>query len=104
MRERRLREGKEWKNEKSIAVAPPSTLFQKKKETKEKSFSLLLFLRFFSLCPTPSMSFLAQALGSRPSTGDIEFWHGAERSGWLMKQGEVVCLRGQSMLSLSFDA
>lgn len=52
------------------------------------------------------MSFLAQALGSRPSTGDIEFWHGAERSGWLMKQGEwkvFFCERAIDA-SKSFDA
>ena len=82
----------------------------KKKKTHcstSSSLSLLLLrLLFFTLLsrssPTPTMSFLAQALGSRPSTGDIEFWHGAERSGWLMKQGEKYMLRGQSIDALSF--
>ena len=24
------------------------------------------------------------------SFGDVEYWHGAERAGWLMKQGKVA--------------
>jgi len=63
---------------------------------KRKGERVLLALLALLLIPSrrKTMSFLAQALGSRPSTGDIEFWHGAERSGWLMKQGENDCLRG----------
>ena len=26
--------------------------------------------------------------------GDVEYWHGAERAGWLMKQGKPLLLRG----------
>jgi len=65
-------------------------------EKKRKGERVLLALLALLLIPSrrKTMSFLAQALGSRPSTGDIEFWHGAERSGWLMKQGENDCLRG----------
>ena len=28
--------------------------------------------------------------GKSTLTGDVEFWHGAERTGWLMKQGETL--------------
>ncbi|CAK0784358.1 Fatty acid synthase subunit beta [Coccomyxa viridis] len=28
--------------------------------------------------------------GKSSLTGDVEFWHGAERTGWLMKQGEYI--------------
>ena len=77
-----------------------------RKNGKKKKSIARPHLHFFTLLsrssPTPTMSFLAQALGSRPSTGDIEFWHGAERSGWLMKQGEKYMLRGQSIDALSF--
>lgn len=27
--------------------------------------------------------------GKSTFTGDVEFWHGAERTGWLMKQGNL---------------
>ena len=38
--------------------------------------------------------------------GDVEFWHGAERSGWLEKQGEgetfvMCCERARDERSLS---
>jgi len=28
--------------------------------------------------------------GKKPDAGDVEFWHGPERAGWLMKQGEYI--------------
>ena len=28
--------------------------------------------------------------GDDPALGGVEFWHGAERSGWLTKQGEYI--------------
>ena len=28
----------------------------------------------------------------KAQVGDVEFWHGQERAGWLMKQGEQGCL------------
>jgi hypothetical protein len=28
--------------------------------------------------------------GQKRDFGNVEFWHGAERSGWLMKQGEYI--------------
>ena len=34
------------------------------------------------------MDALLASFSTRPDTGGVEFWHGAERSGWLMKQGE----------------
>lgn len=33
---------------------------------------------------------LNQLFGGTKNVGDIEFWHGAERAGWLMKQGKAV--------------
>lgn len=27
---------------------------------------------------------------SKGNYGDVEYWHGAERAGWLMKQGEYM--------------
>lgn len=39
--------------------------------------------------------------GKSTLAGDVEFWHGAERTGWLMKQGEpriLVCLETCSIL------
>ena len=33
------------------------------------------------------MDTLMGAFSARPDTGGVEFWHGAERTGWLMKQG-----------------
>ena len=29
-------------------------------------------------------------VGAGHDTGGVEFWHGAERAGWLMKQGEII--------------
>jgi len=49
---------------------------------------------FFAACALrlPSiphdMDALLSAFSTRPDTGGVEFWHGAERSGWLMKQGD----------------
>ena len=37
---------------------------------------------------THEMDALLSAFQARPDTGNIEFWHGAERAGWLMKQGK----------------
>mmetsp|Transcript_19682 Transcript_19682/g.35142 ORF Transcript_19682/g.35142 Transcript_19682/m.35142 type:complete len:133 (-) Transcript_19682:292-690(-) len=28
--------------------------------------------------------------GTKPDAGDVEYWHGPERAGWLMKQGEYI--------------
>mmetsp|Transcript_17297 Transcript_17297/g.56611 ORF Transcript_17297/g.56611 Transcript_17297/m.56611 type:complete len:138 (-) Transcript_17297:597-1010(-) len=38
------------------------------------------------------MNFLSRIQGKAPTPDDlsVEFWHGAERSGWLQKQGAVV--------------
>jgi hypothetical protein len=40
------------------------------------------------------MNNFLSSLGLAPSqadmTGGVEFWHGAERCGWLMKQGDVI--------------
>jgi len=33
---------------------------------------------------------LSQVFGGPKDFGDVEFWHGAERAGWLMKQGEYI--------------
>jgi len=52
------------------------------------------FFFFFAACALrlPSiphhMDALLSAFSTRPDTGGVEFWHGAERSGWLMKQGD----------------
>ena len=36
-------------------------------------------------------NFLASiGVGAGHDTGGVEFWHGAERAGWLMKQGEII--------------
>ena len=36
-------------------------------------------------------NFLAAiGVGASHDTGGVEFWHGAERAGWLMKQGEII--------------
>ena len=47
---------------------------------------------------------LNQLFGGAKNTGDIEFWHGAERTGWLMKQGELVNLQGVASLHLQEQA
>ena len=36
---------------------------------------------------------LNQIFGGPQNIGDVEFWHGPERAGWLMKQGMLASLQ-----------
>lgn len=46
-----------------------------------------------------AMAMLNNLFGKgKAQVGDVEFWHGQERAGWLMKQGE------QEALSKGFEA